>query len=147
MKWYEIRLKTFRKFAYICSVCKNPIVPKEGQTKAPRIRALDRDFHPQCFKCEVGIDSHSLTKIFRESKFVVSRTAVKFWTLALKDQSAGPYDIIFSAINVTEEDKVNPNLSQKSRRILILLGGPQCFPPIFVWRPFSIYDYFNWLFN
>jgi len=71
------------------------------------------------------------------------RTAVKFWTLALKDQSAGPYDIIFSAINVTEEDKVNPNLSQKSRRISILLGGPQCFPPIFVWRPFSIYDYFN----
>jgi len=41
-----------KKFAYICSVCKQPIVPKEGQTKAPRIRALDRDFHPQCFKCE-----------------------------------------------------------------------------------------------
>lgn len=39
-------------FAFICSVCSKPIVPKEGQTKAPRIRALDRDFHPQCFKCE-----------------------------------------------------------------------------------------------
>lgn len=39
-------------FAFKCSVCNNPIVPKEGQTKAPRIRALDRDFHPQCFKCE-----------------------------------------------------------------------------------------------
>lgn len=41
-----------RKFAALCSVCKKPIVPKEGQTTAPRIRALDRDFHPPCFKCE-----------------------------------------------------------------------------------------------
>merc|ERR1719378_1860768 len=42
----------FRKFAALCSVCTKPIVPKEGQTKAPRIRAMDKDFHPQCFKCE-----------------------------------------------------------------------------------------------
>jgi hypothetical protein len=41
-----------RKFAALCSVCSKPIVPKEGQTKAPRIRAMDKDFHPQCFKCE-----------------------------------------------------------------------------------------------
>merc|ERR1712038_1855708 len=40
-------------FAFICSVCSKPKVPKEGQAKAPRIRALDRDFHPQCFKCEL----------------------------------------------------------------------------------------------
>ena len=45
----------FRIFAFKCSVCNKPIVPKEGQTKAPRIRALDRDFHPQCFKCEVNL--------------------------------------------------------------------------------------------
>ncbi|XP_023328187.1 zyxin [Eurytemora carolleeae] len=41
-----------RKFAALCTVCKNPIVPKEGHTTAPRIRALDKDFHPACFKCE-----------------------------------------------------------------------------------------------
>lgn len=41
-----------KKFAAICSVCHKPIVPKEGQTKAPRIHAMDRDFHPPCFKCE-----------------------------------------------------------------------------------------------
>jgi len=41
-----------KKFAALCTVCRKPIVPKEGQTTAPRIRALDRDFHPSCFKCE-----------------------------------------------------------------------------------------------
>ena len=40
------------KFAALCSVCGQGIVPREGQSKAPRIRALDRDFHPECFKCE-----------------------------------------------------------------------------------------------
>ena len=49
-----LRTLFFRIFAFKCSVCTKPIVPKEGQTKAPRIRALDRDFHPQCFKCEVS---------------------------------------------------------------------------------------------
>ena len=29
------------------------IVPKDGQTTAPRIRALGKDYHPPCFKCEV----------------------------------------------------------------------------------------------
>ena len=37
-----------------CSFCKKPIVPKEGQKTAPRLRALGRDYHPQCFQCEVG---------------------------------------------------------------------------------------------
>ena len=26
------------------------IVPKKGQTKAPRLRAMDRDYHLECFK-------------------------------------------------------------------------------------------------
>ena len=42
-----------RKKAPRCSFCKKPIVPKEGQKTAPRLRALGRDFHPQCFQCEV----------------------------------------------------------------------------------------------
>jgi len=41
-----------KKFAAVCSVCDKPIVPKEGQTTAPRLRALGKDFHPPCFKCE-----------------------------------------------------------------------------------------------
>ena len=43
----------FRKFASSCSVCKLPILPKRGETVAARLRALGRDFHPECFKCEV----------------------------------------------------------------------------------------------
>eukprot|EP00096_Caligus_rogercresseyi_P006071 TRINITY_DN22233_c0_g1_i1.p1 TRINITY_DN22233_c0_g1~~TRINITY_DN22233_c0_g1_i1.p1 ORF type:complete len:206 (-),score=59.66 TRINITY_DN22233_c0_g1_i1:23-640(-) len=41
-----------KKFANKCSFCKNPIVPEKGHTSAPRIRALNRDFHPKCFQCE-----------------------------------------------------------------------------------------------
>jgi len=41
-----------KKFAAICATCSKPIVPKEGQTKAPRIRAMNRDYHPLCFKCK-----------------------------------------------------------------------------------------------
>jgi len=41
-----------RLFGIKCSTCKKPIVPKKGQTKAPRIRALGKDFHLACFKCE-----------------------------------------------------------------------------------------------
>lgn len=41
-----------RKKAPKCSFCKKPIVPKEGQKTAPRLRALGRDYHPQCFQCE-----------------------------------------------------------------------------------------------
>ena len=44
------------------------------------------------------------------------RTVVRCWTPALKDQNVGQLDIIFSAISAIDEDKVNPNPSQKSRR-------------------------------
>merc|ERR1711915_1076910 len=42
----------FRKYGVKCGGCKKPIVPKKGQLKAPRIRALGKDFHISCFKCE-----------------------------------------------------------------------------------------------
>jgi hypothetical protein len=41
-----------KKKAYRCTTCKRPIVPAEGQTNAPRLRALGKDYHPDCFKCE-----------------------------------------------------------------------------------------------
>jgi len=41
-----------RKHASVCSVCREHILPKKGETSAPRLRALGRDFHPECFKCE-----------------------------------------------------------------------------------------------
>ena len=41
-----------RKHASKCSVCLKPIMPKPGETAASRLRALGRDFHPECFRCE-----------------------------------------------------------------------------------------------
>jgi len=41
-----------RLFAMKCSYCRQPIVPKAGETNVPRLRALGEDFHPDCFKCE-----------------------------------------------------------------------------------------------
>jgi len=41
-----------KQFSVICAGCKKAIVPKKGQTKAPRLRAMDRDYHLECFKCE-----------------------------------------------------------------------------------------------
>uniref|UniRef100_A0A2D4PLF7 LIM zinc-binding domain-containing protein n=1 Tax=Micrurus surinamensis TaxID=129470 RepID=A0A2D4PLF7_MICSU len=41
-----------RKFAPRCSVCKEPIMPAQGQEETVRIVALDRDFHVLCYRCE-----------------------------------------------------------------------------------------------
>ncbi len=66
-----------RKRAPRCSFCKKPIVPKDGQRTAPRLRAMDRDFHPECFQCEVSRrDTHFiLTQIkllyFQECSMVL----------------------------------------------------------------------------
>lgn len=43
-----------RKFAPRCCVCKKPIMPEPGQEETVRVVALDRSFHIQCYKCEVG---------------------------------------------------------------------------------------------
>lgn len=42
-----------RKFAPRCCVCHEPIMPAPGQEETVRIVALDRDFHVQCYRCEV----------------------------------------------------------------------------------------------
>ena len=43
-----------RKKACRCNYCKKPIAPKPGEKTVPRLRALGKDFHPDCFKCEVN---------------------------------------------------------------------------------------------
>lgn len=40
------------KFAPRCCACKLPIAPKEGETTAQRLTAFDKDWHPDCFRCE-----------------------------------------------------------------------------------------------
>ena len=44
----------FRKFAPRCCVCHNPIMPERGQEETVRVVAMDRSFHVQCYRCEVG---------------------------------------------------------------------------------------------
>ena len=109
---WKIIFPVRRLFAYQCSVCSKPIVPKEGQTKAPRIRALDRDFHPQCFKCEV---SHWSVNYFSclLSTMIFYRTVVTCWTLVSRVLSVGPSDTMFSATNATDEDKANLSPREK----------------------------------
>ncbi|XP_030228080.1 lipoma-preferred partner isoform X3 [Gadus morhua] len=43
-----------KKFAPRCCVCSEAIMPAPGQEETVRIVALDRDFHVQCYRCEVG---------------------------------------------------------------------------------------------
>lgn len=40
------------KYAPRCSACNLPIAPKDGETTAQRLTAFDKDWHPDCFKCE-----------------------------------------------------------------------------------------------
>ena len=44
----------YRKFAPRCSVCDQPIMPASGSDEAVRIVAMDKSFHPHCYKCEVS---------------------------------------------------------------------------------------------
>ena len=41
-----------KQFCSLCAVCNKHIVPKKGETRVQKLRALGKDFHLQCFKCE-----------------------------------------------------------------------------------------------
>ncbi|KAL6733715.1 hypothetical protein Aduo_004340 [Ancylostoma duodenale] len=40
------------KFAPRCAVCGKGIVPQEGEKESVRVVAMDKSFHPDCYKCE-----------------------------------------------------------------------------------------------
>lgn len=40
------------KFAPRCAVCNQPIVPRDGEKEAVRVIAMEKSFHPTCYKCE-----------------------------------------------------------------------------------------------
>ncbi len=42
-----------QKFAPRCYVCLRPILPINGQEETIRIVALDRNYHIDCYRCEV----------------------------------------------------------------------------------------------
>uniref|UniRef100_A0A8C9IPB1 Filamin binding LIM protein 1 n=1 Tax=Piliocolobus tephrosceles TaxID=591936 RepID=A0A8C9IPB1_9PRIM len=42
----------YRKFAPVCSICENPIIPRDGKD-AFKIECMGRNFHENCYRCEV----------------------------------------------------------------------------------------------
>ena len=62
-RWRSMLL--FRRFCSVCAVCKKSIVPKKGETRVQKLRALGKEFHLHCFKCEVNI----LVGLFLQLKF------------------------------------------------------------------------------
>nr|XP_040143896.1 filamin-binding LIM protein 1 [Ictidomys tridecemlineatus] len=43
----------YRKFAPVCSICENPIIPQDGKD-AFKIECMGRNFHENCYRCEVS---------------------------------------------------------------------------------------------
>ncbi|XP_037684352.1 filamin-binding LIM protein 1 isoform X2 [Choloepus didactylus] len=41
----------YRKFAPMCSICDNPIIPRDGKD-AFKIECMGRNFHENCYRCE-----------------------------------------------------------------------------------------------
>lgn len=55
------------KYAPRCCSCTLPIAPKDGETTAQRLTALDKDWHPECFKCDdckIVLDSKKGVKCY-----------------------------------------------------------------------------------
>jgi hypothetical protein len=44
-----------QKFAPRCYSCHRPILPINGQEETIRIVALDRNYHIECYRCEVNL--------------------------------------------------------------------------------------------
>uniref|UniRef100_A0A8C5QIN5 Filamin binding LIM protein 1 n=1 Tax=Leptobrachium leishanense TaxID=445787 RepID=A0A8C5QIN5_9ANUR len=50
----------YRKYAPICSVCDEPIIPREDDEDSYKIECLGRNFHENCYRCEVRMMCKSL---------------------------------------------------------------------------------------
>ena len=52
------------KFAPRCAVCLHSIKPENGSEETVRIVALDRNFHVDCYRCEVSISINIIYTYF-----------------------------------------------------------------------------------
>ncbi|XP_012877714.1 PREDICTED: filamin-binding LIM protein 1 [Dipodomys ordii] len=41
----------YRKFAPVCSICENPIIPRDGKDSF-KIECMGKNFHENCYRCE-----------------------------------------------------------------------------------------------
>ena len=65
-----VRFLLCSKFAPRCCVCNQVIVPKSDNEESVRIVAMDRSFHPQCYKCEVNIGNKLCGGVKLAARFV-----------------------------------------------------------------------------
>ncbi|XP_006866420.1 PREDICTED: filamin-binding LIM protein 1 isoform X2 [Chrysochloris asiatica] len=42
----------YRKYAPVCSICENPIIPRDDGKDAFKIECMGRNFHENCYRCE-----------------------------------------------------------------------------------------------
>ena len=52
---FKKRLYRFRIFAPSCAKCGESITPFEGTSETVRVAALGKDFHVDCYVCEVNL--------------------------------------------------------------------------------------------
>ena len=65
---------TARLFALKCAKCQLPIVPDQNETSVQRLRALNKDFHPDCFCCDVSF----IIILERENNVNISRPVASY---------------------------------------------------------------------
>ena len=46
----------YRIFAPFCNICNTSITPVEGTDETVRVVAMEKDFHVDCYVCEVSIN-------------------------------------------------------------------------------------------
>lgn len=49
-----------QKFAPRCYACQRAILPNPGQEETTRIVALDRNYHLECYRCEVSYSKRDI---------------------------------------------------------------------------------------
>ena len=64
-KQLQSHLSLFRIFAPKCAACGDGITPVEGTEETVRVVAMEKDFHVDCYVCEVGCSLMYIKLILR----------------------------------------------------------------------------------
>ena len=92
-----------RLYAVKCAKCHQPIVPDKNKTSVQRLRALDQDFHTECFCCDVS----SILKYEHINNSDVFRHVVSSsWTVASRLEKSH-----FASIAMRTEEKYEVSIN------------------------------------
>ena len=73
----------FRIFAPVCNICNTSITPVEGTDETVRVVAMEKDFHVDCYVCEVSIEYLLPTYSFFSIALVLSKGIEKWKSIYL----------------------------------------------------------------